>query len=67
MISKIETHLRSYEVNGEAITGLPNDADDLIVSAHRIQTSLVVLNWHGCTITVNASDLEKAIRNATNH
>ena len=67
MISKIETHVRSYEVQGTAINGLHNDADDLVVSAHRIQNDFVILDWHGRTITVVARDLEKAIRNATNH
>lgn len=67
MITKIETHVRSYEVCGQEVKGLPNEADDLIVSAHHIRNSFVVLDWHGRTITVAASDLEKAIKNATNH
>jgi hypothetical protein len=67
MINKIETHLRTYEISGEAVAGLPNEADDLIVSAHRIRNELVVLDWHGRTITVVARDLHKAIQNATNH
>jgi hypothetical protein len=67
MISTIETRLRSYEVMGEPIKGLHNDADDLIVTAHRIRKDFVVLDWHGRTITVAANDLQKAIQNATNH
>jgi hypothetical protein len=67
MINSIETRIRSYEVQGEPIKGLPNDADDLIVSAHRIQNDFVILDWHGRTITVSANDLERAIKNARNH
>ena len=67
MINKIETHIRSYEVQGAEIKGLHNDADDLIVTAHRIFKDRVILDWHGRTITVVADDLIKAIRNATNH
>ncbi len=67
MINSIETRIRSYEVQGEPIKGLHNDADDLIVSAHRITSDFVVLDWHGRTITVTASDLERAIKNAKNH
>ena len=67
MIHKIETHVRSYEVQGTAINGLHDDADDLIVSAHHIQSDFVILDWHGRTIIVVADDLMRAIRNATNH
>ena len=67
MINKIETHIRSYEINGSEVTGLPRDEDSVIVSAHQIRKDLVVLDWHGRTITVCAEDLRKAITNAINH
>lgn len=67
MIHKIETHVRTYEVQGTPITGLHDDADDLIVSAHRNARNLVILDWHGRTIAVVANDLDRAIKNATNH
>lgn len=64
---KIETKIDAVEVNGEPITGLSNDADQLIVSAHRIYNSLVILDFHGRNITVSGPELERAIRNARNH
>ena len=67
MINKIETHVRTYEVQGTAINGLHDDADDLVISAHHIQSNFVILDFHGRTVTVVAKDLERAIRNATNH
>lgn len=67
MIRKIETRIRSYEVEGTPITGLHNRADDLIVSAHRNRKDFVILDWHGRAITVAASDLQRAVQNATNH
>jgi hypothetical protein len=67
MISKIETSIRTYEIENTPVTGLPNDADDVVVSAHRFRRDFVILDWHGRTVTVAASDLKRAIDNATNH
>lgn len=67
MIRSIETRLRSYEVNGQEVKGLPNDADDLLVIGHRIFRQFVVIDFHGRNITVAAADLKRAIDNATNH
>jgi hypothetical protein len=67
MIRKIETRLRSYEINGEEVKGLPNDADDLLVLGHWNRKEFVVIDFHGRNLTVAADDLVKAIRNATNH
>lgn len=64
---KIETKLDPTEINGTAITGLPNDADQVIVSAHWNINSFVVIDFHGRTVTVVADDLRRAITNATNH
>ena len=66
-IRKIETRIRSYEVNGEEVKGLPNDADDLVILAHWNRPSLIVIDFHGRQITVAASDIKRAIENATNH
>lgn len=63
----IETKIDAVEVQGESITGLPKEADQLIVSAHHVYPTLVVLDWHGRNITVSADELERAIRNACNH
>lgn len=67
MIRKIETRLRTYEVNGEEVKGLPNDADDLLVQAHWNRNEMVVIDFHGRNVTVAADDLRRAIVNATNH
>jgi hypothetical protein len=67
MIRKIETRLRSYEINGDEVKGLPNDADDLIVAAHWNRNEFVVIDFHGRNVTVAARDLIKAIENAQNH
>jgi hypothetical protein len=66
-IRAIETRLRSYEVNGEEVKGLPNEADDVIITAHHIWPHFVIIDFHGRTVTVAASDLKRAIDNATNH
>ena len=67
MIRKIETRLRSYEINGQEVKGLPNDADDLLVVGHWNRREFVIIDFHGRSITVAASDLKRAIDNATNH
>ena len=67
MITKIETRIRSYEIDGQEVKGVPSDADDLIVRGHRIRNDLVILDWHGIKIAVSARDLNRAIQNATNH
>ena len=67
MIRKIETRLRAYEINGTEVKGLPKDADDVIISAHHIFRNLVIIDFHGRTVTVSANDLKRAIDNATNH
>lgn len=67
MISKIETRIRTYEIAGKEITGLHKDSDDLIVEAHWNQNRLVLLEFQGKQITVDADDLKRAIQNATNH
>lgn len=67
MICKIETSIRSYEINGQEITGLHNEADDLIISAHHIRNEFVIIDFHGRNVTVCARDLERAIRNVVNH
>jgi hypothetical protein len=64
---KIETRIDPTEINGTAITGLPNDADQVIISAHWNINRFVVIDFHGRTVTVLADDLQRAIRNATNH
>ena len=64
---KIETRLDPVEINSEDIKGLPQEADQVIVSAHWNYSQWVVLNFHGRTVTVNAAELRRAIENATNH
>lgn len=64
---KIETRIDPVEINGTAITGLPNEADQVIVSAHWNINSFVVIDFHGRTVTVLAEDIERAIKNARNH
>lgn len=64
---KIETKIDPVEINGTAICGLPNDADQVIVSAHWNINRFVVIDFHGRTVTVLADDLQRAIRNACNH
>jgi hypothetical protein len=66
-VLKIETRLDAIEVSGAEVKGLPNDADQLIVSAHRIYNRLVILDFHGRNVTVSANELERAIQNARNH
>ena len=67
MITKIETRIRSYEIGGQEVTGLHNDADDVIIEAHRCRNEFVIIDFHGRSVTVCARDLERAIRNAQNH
>ncbi len=64
---KIETRIDPVEINGTAISGLPQDADQVIVSAHWNINRFVILDFHGRNITVLADDLQRAIKNATNH
>ena len=64
---KIETRLDPREINGEEIKGLPNDADQVTVSAHWNSNCFVVINFHGRSVTVFGDELERAIRNARNH
>ena len=63
----IETKLDPLEINGEYVTGLPAEKDQFAVKAHWNINRLVVLEWRGQSITVSASQLEKAIANARNH
>lgn len=64
---KIETRLDPVEINGEEVKALPNETDQVIVSAHWNVNKFVVIDFHGRTVTVVASELERAIQNATNH
>ena len=64
---KIETRLDPVEINGSAVEGLPNEADQVIVSAHHIRNRWVIINFHGKAVTVRARELQGAIANATNH
>jgi hypothetical protein len=64
---KIETSLDPYEIDDNGIEGLPKEADVLLVKAHHIYNTMVVLDWRGHFITVSIRDLEGALRNAANH
>ena len=64
---KIETRIDPVEINGEKIKGLPQENDQVIVSAHWNMNYLVVIQFLGKTVTVSANDLVKAIQNAQNH
>lgn len=64
---KIETKLDPQRIDGAPIAGLPNEADCLIVASEWATNRSVVLDWRGHSITVDASDLKRAIDNATNH
>ena len=64
---KIETRLDPVEINGTEIKGLPQDADQVIISAHWNVNRFVVIDFHGRTVTVLASELKRAIQNAENH
>ena len=64
---KIETRIDPVEIMGTAISGLPNEADQVIVSAHWNINRFVVIDFHGRNVTVLADDLERAIKNARNH
>ena len=62
----IETKIDPVEIDDSRLQGLPNDADQLIVKAHRIDSRAVVLDWRGHSVTVYAEELRRAIQNATN-
>ncbi len=64
---KIETRLDPVEINGAEIKGLPQEADQVIVSAHWNINRWVIIDFHGRTVTLSADELERAIRNARNH
>ena len=64
---KIETRIDPVEINGQEVTGLPNEMDQMIVRAHWIKNRWVIIDFHGQSVTVVADDLERAIRNARNH
>ncbi len=64
---KIESSINPVEIEDTEVRGLPNDADALLVKAHHIFNRLVILDWRGHSITVSATELEQAIRNARNH
>lgn len=64
---KIETRIDPVEIQGAEVKGLPDERDQLIVSAHWNWNRVVVLDWHGRTITVSAIELKRAIENACNH
>jgi hypothetical protein len=67
MAKTVETSLDPYEIDGNERKGLPNEADALIVKAHRIFNYFAILDWRGHSITVSIADLERALRNAGNH
>jgi hypothetical protein len=64
---KIETRIDPTEIMGEPIKGLPNDADQVIISAHRIYNDRAIIDFHGRNITVLIEDLRLALTNAANH
>jgi hypothetical protein len=64
---KIETRIDPYEIDGKEVYGLAQDTDQLSVKAHWNINRFVVLEWHGKSFTVSADQLERAIKNATNH
>lgn len=64
---KIETRLNPVEVEGIAITGLPQDSDQVTISAHWNYNHVVIISFRGKTVTVCANELQRAIQNATNH
>jgi hypothetical protein len=64
---KIETRLDPIRIQGDLVKGLPNEADQLIVSAEWHSNKHVTLDWHGRTITVSSDELRRAIANAENH
>ena len=44
----------------------PKPDKRLVVKSHRSRDEMVLLAWEDCTITVIATDLQAAIKNATN-
>jgi len=63
----IETRIDPVEINNQAITGLPENKDQVSIRAHWNRNSLVVIEFHNKSFTVSADKLERAIRNAKNH
>jgi hypothetical protein len=61
---KVENEIQIYEVNGYEIKTPP--VPYLKIASHGIRDAFVVIEIDGQRYTVIASQLEKAIRNATN-
>ena len=68
MVTKIETEITIYEVNGKtdyADHGL-SSSDTLSILSHGIYNDRLILDFGCKKITVLAKDLQKAIMNACN-
>jgi hypothetical protein len=63
----IETRIDAIEIDGKDVEGLPEEENQLCVKAHWNVNRFVVLEFQGKSVTVSASQLLKAISNATNH
>lgn len=61
---KVKNEITIYEVNGKEISGL--DRPVVSIENHWSRSSFVVIVVNGTSVTVPASDLRKAIQNATN-
>jgi len=67
---KSSNEVQIYEINGKEVRTTVGQQHPVIqVGSHWNMDSMVVIQWHGDSgekITVNATDLKKAIENATN-
>lgn len=63
---KVENEIYIYEINGKETRGII-DENKFTVSSHWNRNEMVVLqNADGDKITVSASELKRAVENATN-
>lgn len=63
---KVINEIQIYELNGVELQGLAKEKDHIKVESHWNRSSFVVINYSGTKFTVLASELRKAIDNATN-
>lgn len=63
----IETRIDPVAIDEINISGLPKEADQLIVKAHWNYNTFAILDWRGHSITVSIRELEAALENAANH
>lgn len=62
---KVRSDIQVYEIDGTEVTvGLPDQI--MTVESHWNRNEMVILSFGERKVTISASDLEKAIKNATN-